>query len=328
MVFDHTLNVQLLEKDRPVQIYKRMAQLMREVVTPESNALMDTASSRVPPLSLCPRQCFLIGAKESRVVNLLACRKRSEVRQPNVDADRIIILWQGFGRAFHREACIPLARRRACDSQRLNLTFNGAVQLDLHVPDFRQTQFAVPHRETRLSVGERIVPLARPETRKARFAVAPLYSAKECLKGFIEPVQNVLQYLTVNLVKLRTYLFDCRQLVGLLNVSDRFSFKPVCISPLLKSRIIEFAAKRKGTVQACGLRLAWIDSKLESSLCYSLFSHARHAYSVSCIGESRNAVDRSVSARLHYSTGGGANLQAFTRFPQFIPAMNPITNIL
>src|SRR5947209_4535101 len=199
------------------------------------------------------------------------------------------------------------------------------MQLDSHVSDFRQAQLAVSEGKAGLSIGERIVSFMRTEAREACFLFALLNSAKEVLKSLVESAENVLQYLTMNLVKFWTNLFNFRQLVGLLNVTDRFSFKAVGVSPLLKSSVIEFAAKRKGLVQACSLRLARIDAKLKSTFCYFMVSHVQHAQSVSGLVKSQESWQATSDFVPHFSSSSRHRIHKRSlrqRGCGFIPRMN------
>jgi len=307
VILNHASDVQIFKGNESEHRNERVAELMCEVTAAISYALMDASCRLAFLFSLCLRKCLLIYAKESWVSYLFAYGKCGKRVQANIYPNHLIALRQRLCFHFHREASVPLAGGRACDGERLNFAFNGAVQLDSHVPDFRETQASIFEDEAGLSVGERIVSFARAEAREACLLLC-FDAPKECLKGFIQSPQYVLQYLAVNVIEFGACFFNLRQLIRLLNVADGLSLKTVCVSSLLQARIIELAAQCKCVVQACRLGLTWIDSKPESSLCYFWFSHMRHASIVSYLGESRNAVGRSVPARLHYSTRRGANL--------------------
>src|SRR2546423_5833926 len=273
MIPDHAFDVQRFKGDESEHGNESVTKLMSKVAATIGDPFVDAPRRFALLFSLRFRKCFLVRAKEARVSYLLACRKCGEVRKPNVYADGSIILWQRFERAFHREAREPLARCGACNSERLNLARQRAMQFDPHVSNFRQAQLTMFHREAGLCISERVVSFTRVKARKACFLFSFFNTTKEVLKSLIKPSQHILQYLTVNLIKFGTGFFDFWKLVSLFNVADRLTLKPVCVSPLLKSGVIEFAAKRKGTIQASGLRLAWIDAIFER-LGYYLFSHA------------------------------------------------------
>lgn len=297
MIPDHASNVQIFKGDDSELRYERVTKLMREVAATVSNAFVDTPCRFSMLFSLCLRKCLLIRPKESRISNPFACRKSSEARQANVNSYRSIIRGHGSRFDFHREARIPLARCGACDSQSLNLAFNQSVQLNSHVSDFRQAQLVTVDGEAGLSVGERVVSFVRAKARKA-CSLFSLHPTKETIKCFFYSLQNILQDLAVDARHIFTNLFDVRQLVRLFNVPHGLSFEPVCVAPFLQTRVVEFAAKRKGAIQASSLCLAWTDA-VAKCFEYYLFNHARHAKSVSCLGESRKAVSRNVSARWH-----------------------------
>src|SRR5215211_7494571 len=143
MILDHALDVQVFKHNQTEPRNERTAELMREVITPESDSFVN-ARYRLAFLSpLRLRQRLLICAEEARVINSLSRRERDERSQSNVYPDCLMILRQSLWRTFHGEARIPLVRGRARDGKRLDLTFNRAVQFDSHIPDFGQAQLTI-----------------------------------------------------------------------------------------------------------------------------------------------------------------------------------------
>lgn len=316
MVFDHAPDIQILENYQTEQGDQSVTELMGEVAATVSYPLMDARPRFALLLPLRFRQSLLVRAKESRILNLLAGRERGERRESNIHADGIIVCGEWSRLNFHRETRIPLARRRARDRERLNSAFNRAVELDPHVPDFRQTQLAVSHREAGLRVGEGIVALARAKAREARLAVTLSHPAKEVLKCLIESAENILQHLAMNVVKFGASFFDFRQLVSLFGVANRLAFKAVCIVPFLQSRVVKFAAKREGIIQASGLRLARVDAIAKTSE-YDLFSHAAHVPTVKGTVRSQESSPAATDFVPQHSTN-----QLQLTVPRFIPAIH------
>jgi hypothetical protein len=69
-----------------------------------------------------------------------------------------------------------------------------------------------------------------------------LHAAKEGLEGPVQPRQDILQHLRVDVVVLRPYLLDGRQLRALVGAGDAHPAFPPGITPLLESSIVEFSA--------------------------------------------------------------------------------------
>jgi hypothetical protein len=155
------------------------------------------------------------------------------------------------------------------------------MQIDSHVADFREAQLAVFDREAGLSIGERIVSFVRTEARKTCFLLC-LDAPKESVKRLLYSLENVLQDLTMDARDIFTNLFDVWQLVRLLNVTDRLSFKPVCVAPFLQTRVVEFAQQSQHPIHTRGLSARRKQPILIGfSLCYIFVSHVCHVSIVS-----------------------------------------------
>ena len=207
VILDHAPDIQILKGDDSEQGYERVRELVREVATTISDALMDAPRRFASLFALGFCQSLLVRAKKSWVGNLFTRRECGKVRESNIYSDASLALRQGFSRTCHREAGVPFTRRSACDGQRFNLATGGAVQLNLNVSDFRQAQLAIFERKAGLGIGEGIVSPSRAEAREACFLFTFLNSAKEVLKSLVESVEYVLQYLAVNLVEFGTRFF-------------------------------------------------------------------------------------------------------------------------
>ena len=299
MILDHASDVQIFKGDDSEHGNESMTKLMSEVAATVSNALMDASRCLALLFSLRLRKCFLIRAKEARVSNFLPIRECCKRVQAHVNPYRSITRGKGLRFRLNREAREPLACCGANYGKRLNLAFNGAVQFDSHISNFRQAQLAIIHTEAGLSIGERIISLMRTEARKTCFLLC-LDAPKESIKRFLHSFENILQDLTVDARDIFTNLFDVWQLIRLLNVADRLSFKPVGVASFLQTRVVEFAQQSKRSIHARSLSARRKQPILIGfSLCYIFVSHVCHVSIVSGTGESRNAVDSSVSARLH-----------------------------
>lgn len=72
------------------------------------------------------------------------------------------------------------------------------MKFDLHFANLGKFQLVTIERISTLRVGKRIIPANRFEAWVSRcFTI--LHTAKECLKCFVKPLCNVLQYLRVDL---------------------------------------------------------------------------------------------------------------------------------
>lgn len=280
MIANHPFDIQIFKGNYSEHGNKCMAQLVSKAAATVSDALMDTPRRFALLASLRFRKSLFIRAKEAWISYLLARRKRCKRVQANVYTNGSLIRGKRLRFNFNREAREPLACRRARDGKRLNLTFNRAMQLDSHISDFREAQLAIVQSETGLSICEGIVSFVRAETRKARLLLC-LDTPKEAVKRFLYALQDILQDLGMYARDIRANLFNVGQLVGLFNIANRPSFESVGVTPFLQTRVVEFAAKRKGMIQASGLGLARIDAKLKSASCYIFVSHVCHVSIVS-----------------------------------------------
>ena len=273
MILDHAFNIQTFKHYQTVQGHKRVTKLMSKVAASVGNPLVNASGCFALFTSLRFSQRFLIPKKKARVSNLLTRRERGEVRQANVNPDVLFTEGKRLWLDFNREARIPLACRRAGDAQRLNLTFQRAVQLDSHIADFRQAQLVAFEREAGLSVGETVVTLPRSESWESCFLFR-LHATKETVKRLLYPLENILQYLRVNARNIWANLFDVGQLVRLCNVAHRLMLKAIGITAFLQTRVVEFAAQVKRRFKFRHLSMRRIDAVF---ICfapyYSFVSH-------------------------------------------------------
>ena len=215
--------------------------------------------------SLCLCQSPFFYSKEFRISYCFASGERGEGFQPAVYADCVSGVRQALRLDFCREASEPLTRRTAPDSQRLDFALDRSMQLDLDSANFRGSQLAMLDSKAGLWKGEAIVSGARAKAGKACL-FAGLHTPEECVKGFIQSPQRVLQNLRVNRVQFWANPFYLRQLVLLMFVADGLVSHAPGISALLQSGVIQLTAESKPASKRGLLSAARIDSILVCSL--------------------------------------------------------------
>ena len=85
------------------------------------------------------------------------------------------------------------------DGESLYLSLDRSVQPDTDSANLGKTQPVSLQVEAGLRVGEAVIAPGKPELWIAGFPTRP-DSAKECLKGFVEPSGNILQHLGVHIL--------------------------------------------------------------------------------------------------------------------------------
>ena len=131
-------------------------------------------------------------------MNLLAVRQDGKFFQAHVYSNGIGGLRERLRLAFDREACEPFSGRRASNGERLDSTLDKSMQLDLDASNLRQLEFPMLKSKSRLRIGEAVVARARIEARVA-YGLSLIFwqflvfsdTAKECVKGFFQPLQYV-----------------------------------------------------------------------------------------------------------------------------------------
>ena len=119
------------------------------------------------------------------------------------------------------------------------MAFDVAVLFDFDVANFRQLKFSA-QREPALRIGETVVAIAPLETRESRF-LATLHTTKECLVGFVQTTQRVLQHLTEHGRNVWSNRFDIGQLVDLVEYSNGSTTLPRFDS-LSQACVVQFTA--------------------------------------------------------------------------------------
>src|SRR5215207_8192423 len=101
----------------------------------------------------------------ARVLNLSPIAQGGEGQQANVHANALSVGRQRHGFALDTETGVPLARL-PLNRQSLNLPFDGAMQFDFNLADFRQAEMRTQHGEAALRMGETVVPGRRTKARE------------------------------------------------------------------------------------------------------------------------------------------------------------------
>lgn len=274
-------DIQILDGYQSVVVDQPTADLVVEVralianvrVCPLQQLNRLTSAARA---SLSPRNPALRPAKFSlrltviaRIGYLCAVAQGGERRQPDIDADSTAICGKGLRPTLNRKAGIPLTRL-SLHRQGLNLPFDGAMQLDFDLPDFRQVKPRLLQGESELRVGEAVIPGARTETGEAGLLFSS-HAGEERLERLINPAQRLLQHLGINTIQFWTRLFDVRKLSGLRDEVDTLTVDTPSITSFLQGSIIKLLAQAENLLKQSGLLLRWIKTKLVG---YSVFSHA------------------------------------------------------
>ena len=273
MVMGHAVDAQILYGNDPIAIHQTAALLVREVITPESNALMHPGNSFA---MLTPLRCalsqfrvvalyfgkgFLFLAEKAGRSNRFTCRERSKRFESYVNTDSRIALGQTLWFTRNREAGVPLACRGAAYRQGLDRAFDLPMQDDLDMPDPGSVQFALLiDLEARLGVGDAIVAIGSFEAGKAWVFCLLADSTEECLERQVDPHSHVLQDLRMDRFESRTLSFEDRKRLLLLVERQAlacllvgfFAFgKQVVIQPTaLFKRLIELGLLLFGRIDA------------------------------------------------------------------------------
>ena len=138
------------------------------------------------------------------------------------------------------------------NGHRLGRTLQWPMQAEGNAPNLGKAEDLALQRGaamlTQLGIGKAVVAVLALKARVAGL-FPRLDAAKEGLKGFIQPVQGILQDLGVDIVVFRPHLFDGGKLLGLLREVHR----DVAVLPgslaLFQSSIVEFPAAPQDLLQ-------------------------------------------------------------------------------
>jgi len=236
-VLQQALDIQPLKDDQVIRVDQLAARLVGKVAPAIGNALVDLThhfailpslrrallALAEPPLRF--RQRFLIAPEEARVLNGAPIRQRQISVQTAVYARIAFRLRQWLGFDFARETGIPFAQTIASDGERLDLTFQGTVQLDLDAADLGEVQ-RVRQIEPKLFERDAVVSPLTLETGIA-WLFACFHAAEERLKSQVNALLNVLQHLREYLPEFWTLTFPLgEELVGLVQIHHLAAFFP------------------------------------------------------------------------------------------------------
>jgi len=183
----------------------------------------------------------------ARVVYLRAVGERGKGCESNVYADLFKAWPQRLRFRLSREDHEPPVSL-SLDSTGLNLPFDRTREAQAHRTYLGKVQLIAFESKPALWIGERIIAMLPFEARKAccLFCFNP---AKKCVKGLAQAAQDILWNLRVERIHICAGSFDGRELRCLGMKVNRNSIEFPSITPLLKSRIIEFAACAEGSLK-------------------------------------------------------------------------------
>ena len=287
----HILDTQILKSDNLKFIHQSSTQLMRKVLAPIRDALVDVLNNAFTLASfgrafftggkstLHLRECLFVSAKEPRVLNLFPGGQCSKVRQPNVHANDI---WRGRQRHWFnltRKTGIPVAQSISPDSQCLDLTLDGAMQLNLDIANFGETQLSiVKQAESTLGKSETIIAVTRLKSWIA-WLLSRFHAAEECLECKINSHTCILQRLRICIIEKGLFLLpDKKHFHGIIKIYRALFLLP-SVFAYLKSLVINPATSVKRFLHRCPLRIGWVNPVLK---CFT------HNYIILNIGKLSN----------------------------------------
>jgi hypothetical protein len=220
VVADHPCDAQVFEHDDAKLVDQSAAELMHKVLPPVRNPFVDMRNNLSPftafrrslfgpaELALGFDKCPFIRAKEARIGDLFARRKRREMRQANIHPNGALCFGQWFRLRLNREAGKPFAGGGTPDRECLDRTVNRTMGKHLHASDLRYVKpLAVDLEGVGLRVGHTIVPARALEPWVAR-CFPTLEAAKERFEGKIHPLRHILQHLGMDGFQRRPFTFQ------------------------------------------------------------------------------------------------------------------------
>ncbi len=275
MIAEHPIDIKLLNGDNAKGINQFSGFLVNKVVSPVSDAFVDTAdnlfrlaSFRCPliqlrQLSLTLSQSLLISSEKAGVGNLLSNREGSESLQSHVNAHRRIGWWQWLRFVFRGEAGVPLIILPS-DGAGADFAEGLAVHSNFHITHLGQVETAIDMK-SKLGIGEAVIPIIPLEAGIARL-LPSLHSPEKSTEGFVKSVSHILKNLGVDIAETRALYFKLGDALALLEIGKRFLLFLPSILTLLKKLVIKPAAFIKLGLQKIGLVLGGIKSVFKSFL--------------------------------------------------------------
>jgi len=269
----HALNVQVLKYDDLILVYQSATQLVYEVCTTVSNALVDMLNYMLPlailggsflafsKLALGSCQRLFFPAEESRIVNLCTVAEGSEVLTAKVNTNRFMRWLKWFWFKLYNKTDPPVTKRVTLNVKALDFTHKGAMELDLHVANLGKVKSTIVGKlEATLGIGERFVPtiLEARITRLAVFTTTP----EEVLKGQVNPRASILQNLRMRLLQPGMLHLPAGEHPDCIIQRERFfPFFPGFLAHF-KRLIVDPPAGIQYALHLCALGLARIESVL------------------------------------------------------------------
>ena len=187
-------------------------------------------------------------SKQPRISNLLTVRKIGKVFKANIYTDYRARVFGLLELVLNRKAN-KLVQSIPANSAGLHFTHDLTVKVHSDSSDFGNGKFIVlPNRATScdrptaLGIGETFVTVTVLEAWETSF-LTQFSPAKEALKSFINPFENILQDLGMDFFKFSSFFFNLRKLIRLVVIVEGPANHPVSIPAFLQSSVVEFTAK-------------------------------------------------------------------------------------
>jgi len=265
MIMGHTVHLQVFHTDDPIAIHKAAAFLVREVVTPERDPLMDASDSFavLPPfgrtlckltvLALHLGKGFFFLTEKAGVGDLFTGGESGKGLEPYVNADLFGAFRQALGFDFARERSVPLAGAALLDGEGFDLALQRAMQDELDMPNARSKELALLVKlKAKLWIREAIITALALEAGMA-WVFASFDAAEERLKSQIKPYSDMLQDLGVDGCEGGPFLFQDG--IGGMLLVERQALTSLLIggSALCKQVVIQPTALFKRLIELCFL---------------------------------------------------------------------------
>src|SRR6266571_5119869 len=178
--------------------------------------------------------------------------------------ERRLLRWmeghRGVKLVLGGEDRIPLVAF-SLDGTRLDLALDLTMQFDLDVSNLRKMQALANDLVATLRVREAIIAVTALEPGVAG-VLSVLDTTGEGIKRFIEPSEDILLHLRVDVLILFSQLFESWELVSLHTVGDGHSTQLIGISTFLESSVVQLFAAAQHPFECPDLLLGWIDTEL------------------------------------------------------------------
>ena len=324
MIFHHSFDIQIFKENSVVGIDKKSRNLMSKIRTTVFDSIVNLrnylsffvpvfASFRLFAQSSLSRCENLLGvSKGSRIINFNTIRQCAESFQTDINSNAFVNRFKNFTSRFNRETSKPFPAGifRNCES--FDFADYFTVKFNFNFSDFREIDFSVRHRKSKLFVGERVISEFVLKSWKTGFFF-PFCTAKEILKRAVNSFENVLQNLRINQIQIFSNRFNFRQLFFLVLIGNVYSIKFPRITSLLQSRIIQLSAQTQSHLKFSDLRSTRIKTELKS-FSYNGISHL--LLSRSKVNRLGSFGDSSPRSTCFYFTTNSTNTTNLIRLPK------------